>query len=127
MVVWLLAVSLAVLCSPPPDTVAVLVTLDGAFTATFTVSVIRLKLAPTPIDSLRVHGPAGCVQFQLVPLIAVAVSPEGTVSLTETWPLVGPFPELVTGIVYVAPFCPCVKLPTCVFVTVRSGEGLMVV
>jgi hypothetical protein len=33
------AVSLPVFVSPPPDTLAVLVTLDGAFANTFTVSV----------------------------------------------------------------------------------------
>src|SRR5260370_742754 len=37
-----LAVLLAVLTSPPPDTVAVLVTLAGAAAATFTVRVITL-------------------------------------------------------------------------------------
>ena len=40
MVVGSFAVSLLVFVSPPPDTVAVLVTLAGALDATFTVSVI---------------------------------------------------------------------------------------
>ena len=40
MTVTSLAVSLAVLVSPPPLTLAVLVTLAGAVLATFTVSVI---------------------------------------------------------------------------------------
>ena len=40
VVVGSLAVSLAVFVSPPPDTVAVFVTLAGAFDATFTVSVM---------------------------------------------------------------------------------------
>ena len=40
MVVGSFAVSFEVMNSPPPDTVAVLVTLDGAFVATLTVSVI---------------------------------------------------------------------------------------
>src|ERR1700694_826701 len=40
MVVGSVAVSLLVLVSPPPDTVAVLVTLDGALLATFTVRVM---------------------------------------------------------------------------------------
>ena len=40
IVVISFAVSLVVLVSPPPDTVAVLVTLAGAFAATLTVSVI---------------------------------------------------------------------------------------
>ena len=35
-----LAVSLAVFVSPPPDTVAVLITLAGAFAATFAVTVM---------------------------------------------------------------------------------------
>ena len=38
--VGLLAVSLVAFSSPPPETVAVLVTLAGAFAATFTVCVI---------------------------------------------------------------------------------------
>ncbi len=40
MVVGSLAVSLAAFVSPPPETVALLVTLGGAFEATFTVKVI---------------------------------------------------------------------------------------
>jgi hypothetical protein len=40
IVVRSVAESLAVFVSPPPDTVAVLVTLDAALEATFTVSVI---------------------------------------------------------------------------------------
>jgi hypothetical protein len=40
IVVTSVATSLVVMLSPPPETVAVFVTLAGAFAATFTVSVI---------------------------------------------------------------------------------------
>ena len=55
-----------------------------------------------------------------MPLIAVAVSPLGRVSVTVTVPLVVALPEFVTVIEYVAPVCPWVKLPVCDFATVRS-------
>jgi hypothetical protein len=49
-----------------------------------------------------------------VPAIDTSVRPDGRVSATVTVPLV----RLATAwfntvTVYVAPFCPCVKLPTC--------------
>ena len=47
---------------------------------------------PAAKASLRVHGPAGCAQVQLVPVIAVALRPLGIVSVTVTVPLVGPVP-----------------------------------
>ena len=50
-------------------------------------------------------------QFQPVPLMAVAVSPAGKVSVTVTIPLVTSVPEFVTVMEYVAPVCPCEKLP----------------
>ena len=40
IVVGLLAVSLLVLASPPPETVTMFMTLDGAVAATFTINVI---------------------------------------------------------------------------------------
>ena len=66
------------------------------------------------------------VQVQPVPLIAVAVNPVGSVSVTVTVPLVEALPLLVTVMVYCAPVCPCVKLPTWVFVMVRSGWRIVV-
>lgn len=71
------------------------------------------------------HGPAGWMQSQPIPFIAVTVSPAGAVSLTVTvFPAVfGPVPPFVTVTEYVAPACPCEKLPLCVFAIVRSGPG----
>ena len=46
--------------------------------------------------------------------------------MTVIAPLVAAVPELVTVIVYVAPVWPCVKLPVCVFVIVRSGPPTIV-
>ena len=37
-----------------------------------------------------------------------------------------PAPAFVTVIVYVAPVCPCVKDPMCVFATMRSGGETIV-
>ena len=59
MVVGSLAESLLVLVSPPPETAAMLVTLEGALPATFTVRVIAGKPAPAAKLSVRVHGPDG--------------------------------------------------------------------
>jgi len=79
------------------------------------------------LASLRVQVSVPKVHVQPVPLIAVAVSPVGSVSATVTVPLVGPGPTLLTVIVYVAPVCPCVKLPVCVLFTVRSATCVIVV
>jgi len=66
------------------------------------------------------------VQVQPVPLIAVAVNPVGSVSVTVTVPVVEVDPLFVTVMVYCAPVCPCVKLPTWLFVIVRSGWEIVV-
>ncbi len=49
------------------------------------------------------QGPEGWVQVQPVPLMAVAVKPEGRTSVTVTIPVVEAKPLFVTVIVYVAP------------------------
>ena len=67
------------------------------------------------------------MQDHPVPAIAVAVSPEGNVSVTVTVPDVAPLPLLFTVIVYVAPACPCVKFPVCDFVMLRSASCVTVV
>ena len=55
-----------------------------------------------------------------VPAMETSVKPEGGVSVIVTSPLVGPAPAaLLTVIVYVAPFCPCVKLPVWAEATLR--------
>ena len=70
---------------------------------------------------LWLHVNVASVQLQPDPLIAVAVSPVGSVSVTLTVPVVATPPLLVTLMVYVAPVCPCVKFPMCVFVIVKSA------
>src|SRR6478609_7448380 len=94
-----LAVSLAVLLSPPPETLAVLVTEDAALLATFTVSVIGSKLVPATSTSPRVHCRGESVQFQFRPLMSVAVSPAGSVSSTVIRAVVSTVPALLTVIV----------------------------
>ena len=85
------------LLDPPPDTVAELVTKPGALFATFTVNEICGYALPAASTSDRVQGPAGCVQFQPVPFMLVAVRLGGNKSVTVTTvPSVGPAPELET-------------------------------
>ena len=65
-----------------------------------------------------------------VPAIDASVSPAGTVSVTVTVPLVRPAPApLLTVTVYVAPVCPCVKLPLCVLVIPSTGAttGMLII
>ena len=64
-------------------------------------------------------------QVHPAPVMAVAVRPDGSVSVIVTVPLVGLPPEFVAVIVKL-PVPPWVKLPACDFVTVRSGEVTMV-
>src|ERR1700722_6857873 len=52
--------------------------------------------------------------------MAVAVKPTGGDHTTVTVPLVGIEPEFATATAYVTPACPCVKLPECRIVIVRS-------
>ena len=92
MVVGSEAESLPVLASPPPATVAVLVTLAGALAATFTVSVMAGKLAPGAAVVLVLQASVDTVQLHPVPVIAVAVKPVGSVSVTVTVPEVGANP-----------------------------------
>src|SRR5437773_11423507 len=134
MVVGSLSLLLAVLTSPPPDTVAVLVTLAGALLATLTVSV-KVELLLTFRAVGRVHvsvaGPAaGSVLLQVQPEGLgrdVAVRPTGSVSVIVIVPLVGLPPLLVTTMLYVAPVCPTLKLPLWLLLMVRSGGVLIVV
>jgi hypothetical protein len=59
---------------------------------------------------------------QPVPAIETSVNPLGTASVTVTVPLVGPAAAaLLTVTEYVAPFCPCVKLPVCVLVMLKAN------
>src|SRR5580765_4422269 len=115
------AVLLDALMSPAVVTVAVLVMFGGALPATFAVSVIDGYAPPAASESLRTHGPAGCVQVQPAPPMLVAISPAGRPSLTVTVPPVGPSPTLLTVNTYVAPIWPCAKAPTWALVMARSG------
>ena len=67
--------------------------------------------------------PKVTVQVHPVPERPVIVRPAGGVSVAVTVPLVGPVPVLLTVTVKVAPVCPCVKFPVCVFVIFRTGVG----
>jgi hypothetical protein len=127
MVVESFAVSLVKFCSPPPDTVAVFVSREDAFGETFTVTVIGGYTPPGARASVRVHVRLLKVHVQPEPDMLAAVSPVGKVSTTMTVPAVGADPALFTMIEYEAPFWPKEKLPTCDFVIVRSGGGVMIV
>src|SRR5690349_14160685 len=87
--------SLAVLVSPPPATVAVLVREAAAVLLTLTVSEIAGWLLPPARASARVQVSVARVQDQPVPLRAVAGRPDGHVSVTVTLPQVAPGPLLV--------------------------------
>ena len=83
--------------SPPPLTVAVLVTFAGALLATSTASVMTGWLAAAASVSLRVQVSVPSVQPQPLPEIAVADRPVGSVSTTVTVdPSVGIPPSLPT-------------------------------
>ena len=57
-----------------------------------------------------------------LPAIDTRVIPDGTVSVTITGPLVGPAPAVFdTTTLYIAPFCPCAKLPVCPFHILSTG------
>src|SRR5260370_1204854 len=105
---------------PPPDTLTWLTCGELALEATFTFTVIAGKLAPAFRASLRVQLLA--VQVQPVPAMDTSVSPAGGASVTVTAPLVGnAFAAFETVTEYAALFCPCVKFPVCVFVTLSNA------
>ena len=108
--------------SPPPETVAVLVTIAGEVAVTFTVTVTAGNLEPANSVSLRVQVSVGNEQFQPEPLIALAVRPAGSVSVTARAPEEGATPILLTVIVYEAPLSPKTKLREWLLMTVRSGN-----
>src|SRR5205807_941929 len=77
---------------------------------------------PPASASLRVQVLLPLGHVHPVPLIDTSVSPAGTVSVTVTVPLVGAAATaLLTVTEYVAPICPCVKLPLCVLETLTTG------
>jgi hypothetical protein len=77
---------------PPPDTAAWFTWGEVAVADTFTVTVIGGKLAPVASVSLRsqVFAPPAPGHVQPVPAMDTKVSPDGTVSVTVTVPLVAP-------------------------------------
>ena len=111
---------------PPPETLTWFTCGELAFEATFTVTVIAGKLDPAVSTLLVVH--VFVAQVHPVPAIDTNVSPEGTVSVTVTVPLVGPAPAAFdTVTVYVAFCCPCVKFPECVLVMLSAGIRMIMV
>src|SRR5690348_4285999 len=97
IVVGSLALSLVVSSSPPPDTLAVLVTIGCASLATSTVSVMSGKPAPAASTAdAPVRVQERFEQFQPEPAISVADRPAGSVSVTVTVePSVGDAPAFV--------------------------------
>ena len=93
-----LAVLLALLPSPPPETVAPTVAEAGALLATFIVTVtIETPLGVTGVDAMHVR--LLTVQFQPPPLRAVAVNPVERLIVNVTVPDEGIFPKLLMNIV----------------------------
>ena len=90
--------------SPPPDTVAVFVTVAGALEATFTVKVIGGYEVPEVRTSDRKHvGFPPALHDHPLPLIVFTVRPAGRVSATVTVPDVDEAPTFWTVIVYGKP------------------------
>src|SRR5205085_5892089 len=83
--------------------------------------------APPARESERVQVSEPSVQLHPIPLIAVAVRPEGNESTPLTMPLDARPPAFFTVRLYVRPLSPCVKLPVCAEKTTRSITGLTVV
>ena len=68
------------------------------------------------------------VQFHVAPpFIDTSFIPDGTASVDVTVPFVGPaVAPLLTVTVYVAPFCPCLKLPVWAFVMLKDRRVALV-
>jgi hypothetical protein len=80
----------------PPETLTWFVSDAVALMLTFTVTVIVGKLDAAANASDRVHVVPPAVQVQPVPAMATSVSPDGTVSVIVTVPLVDAVPVLAT-------------------------------
>ena len=119
-----MAVLLLVTDSPPPATFAVLTSVPvGSVGAMLTSKLIGGQLAPAANTSLREQASGDSVHDQPEPLIAVAVTPDGSVSVIWTGAFVGPAPMLLTTNVHNAPTWPWLKLPLWLLVMVRSGRA----
>ncbi len=90
--------SVGLLLAPPPETTAELTSGVEALAATVTVRVIGSNELPMANASLRVQVSVPSTQFQFAPLIAVAVRPVGSESVTVTVPEVEAPPTLLTRI-----------------------------
>ncbi len=94
--------SFVVFTSPPPPTVATLVTDAATLPAILTVTEIGEYEAPGASTVVVVHPKGDNVQVHVLPpLIAVAVRPDGRVSTTVTVPAVGEPPTFETAKLYV--------------------------
>ena len=115
----------AALLSPGSETVAVLLLLGAAPTATETVSVRGAVDAceASSVGFVQVTFWPAAEQIQFVPVPETNVMPVGKGSVTVMLPVAVVLPTLVTVIVN-APFCATVKFPMCVFVIERSMTGV---
>jgi hypothetical protein len=84
------------LLAPPPVTSAVFISGVDALAATETVRVMGSNELPIAKGSERVQVNVPSTQFQFAPLMAVAVRPVGSVSVTVTVPEVEAPPTLLT-------------------------------
>ena len=86
------AVSLERFISPPPPTIAVFVTVEGAVCNTLAVTVIEgsLLLPASTVGSTQLTVCEAIEQLHPVPLALVGVRPVGSVSFTVTTPLLAP-------------------------------------
>src|SRR5258706_112229 len=110
-------------------TAAVLLTVPGAFPATFTFSVIvEVPLAAIGFAaSVQVTACPLAMHDQPVPVPLGNAKPAGSVSVTVMVPpSVVALPPLVTTRENCAPCCPSVKLPACDLAMVKSGNCVTV-
>jgi len=113
--------------APPPDAVALFVTVPAGPT-TLTTSEIDGDVAALAIAVVVVHvttWPAA-EQFQPVPVADANVKPVGRVSVSVSVPDVGEVPLFVTLSVYV-PVAPITKFPVCEPFAVSAGAPFTVV
>ncbi len=113
--------------APPPDAVALFVTVAAGPT-TLTTSEIEGDVAVVAIGVVVVHvtiWPAA-LHVQPVPVAETKVKPVGNVSVSVRVPVVAEVPLFVTLSVYV-PVAPITKLPVCEPFAVSAGAPLTVV
>ena len=99
MIVASLVESLLVTISPPPETVATLITIGATLTLTLTVTTIAGYEAPGASGLTVVHVSVPSEHVHPAPRMDVATRPAGSVSTTVTAPVVAPPPPLCTTMV----------------------------